>query len=315
MKQAILYIGNFVPPFSTENDFKKSFEALGWHVKAVQENTMDENTVREIVSTAHNYDFILYTRTWARTDALYRKLLAGVGGRVPTVSVHLDLYIGLERGELLKTKGDSFFLSDYNFTADGGHDAEFAAMGINHIFMPPAILQDSIYHGEYRREYDYDVVFVGSEAYHREWRYRPFLINWLRQQYGTRFKLFGGNGEMVRGKNLNNLYATAKVVMGDSTYSPCYWSDRVPETVGRGGFLVHPVVEGMEKYFTPWQHFLPYYVGEMDTLKETLDWYIAHPEARNKIRYAGMAHVQANHTYLVRAQQIIDTLKAKGAIV
>lgn len=312
MKKNILYIGNFVPPFSTENDYKKSFEALGWSVKPVQENKMDEKVVEEIIATAHNYDFILYTRTWARTDILWRKIMKGVKGRTPTVSVHLDLYFGLQRGDMLNE--DGFFWSDYVFSADGGNQERFEKLGINHFFLPPAILKESCYLGEFNKEYDYDVVFVGNFNYHREWAYRPYLINWLKNAYGGRFKLFGSNGEVVRGKALNDLYATARVVVGDSTFSPNYWSDRVPETLGRGGFLIHPRVPEMEKCFTPYQHFIPYYVGEMETLKEIVDWYLAHPKERDAIRLAGQAHVRDNHTYENRAAEILEKLKEVGAI-
>lgn len=312
MKQRILYIGNFVPPFSTENDIKKSFEALGWQVRTLQENTMDETSAKEVIATAHNYDFILYTRTWARTDKLWRQVLAGVRGKVPTVSVHLDLYLGLERGNALKE--DSFFLSDFVFSADGGHAKEFRELGINHFFFPPAILKDSVFLGEPKEEFAYDVAFVGSFAYHREWNYRPYLINWLKNTYGARFRLFGSDGECVRGARLNSLYNTAKVIVGDSTASPNYWSDRIPETVGRAGFLIHPRVEGLEKQFEYYKHLIPYYVGEMEELKEIIDFYVSHDAERNAIRLAGQQHTLAHHTYEVRATQLIEKLKELKAI-
>jgi len=311
MKNAILYIGNFVPEFSTENDFKKSFEALGWQVKTVQENTMDEVVAKEVVATAHNYDFIFYTRTWARTDALWRKIMAGVKGRTPTVSAHLDLYIGLERGKELRK--DGFFSSNFVFSADGGHQEEFKKLGVNHIFMPPAVLKSSVYEGQKRAEYEYDVIFVGAKTYHTEWPYRPYLVNWLENTYGSRFRHFGQN-ECVRGKNLNDLYASAKVVVGDSTFSPNYWSDRVPETIGRAGFLIHPRVPEMEKQFTFYKHLIPYYVGEMETLKEIIDYYVDHKEERDAIRFAGQEHVRQFHTYENRAQEIITYLKNNNAI-
>lgn len=311
MKKAILYIGNFAPDFSTENDVRKSFEALGWSVKQVQENTMDNRTVNEIIATAHNYDFILYTRTWARTGELWRQILQGVKGKTPTVSFHLDLYIGLARGEELNK--DTFFLSDYVFSADGGHQEAFKRLGINHYWLPPAILKDSIYLGEQRDEYKYDVAFVGAYNYHSEWGYRRYLIDWLKNTYGDRFRLFGTN-ETVRGKDLNDLYNTAKVIVGDSTFSHRYWSDRIPETVGRGGFLIHPRVNGLDEQFALYKHLIPYYVGEMDNLKEIIDYYVTHDAERDKIRKAGMDHVRECHTYEVRAQQIIEVLKTNGAI-
>lgn len=314
MKKSILYVGNFVPPFSTENDIKKSFEELGWKVKPVQENIMTEETADEIVRTAREYDFILYTRTWARTHKLWLMVLKGTKAiGVPTVSLHLDLYIGLERGKDLLA--DSFFLSDYTFSADGGHQEQFKKLGINHFFLPPAVLKDSVYLGEKQKKFDYDVIFVGSYNYHHEWNYRPFLINWLKETYGNRFKLFGSDGETIRGKALNDLYASAKIIMGDSTYSPNYWSDRMPETVGRAGFLIHPYTEGLEKQFKLYKHLIPYYAGEMETLKEIIDYYLAHPKERDEIRFAGQKYVLEKHTYINRIKEMLGVLEKEKAII
>ena len=58
---------------------------------------------------------------------------------------------------------------------------------------------------------------------------------------------------VIRGKELNDLYATAKVVVGDTLCKgfnyPYYFSDRLFETTGRGGFLIHPYIKGLEDYF------------------------------------------------------------------
>lgn len=310
LKKRIIYCGNFRPKFSTENDFKKSFEAIGWEVTPIQEDQLTDEVVNWIIQAQDAYDFIFYTRTWCQVDKQWRKVLAAK--RVPIVSAHLDLYIGLFRGEDLQN--DSFFNGDYVFSADGGHQEEFKKLGINHYFMPPGILHDSCYLGEKDKQYEHDVVFVGAYFYHPEWKYRRMLIDWLRGTYGTRFKLYPDGGTAVRGDDLNRLYNTAKVIVGDSTYSPNYWSDRIPETIGRGGFLIHPRVPELDKQFKPYKHFIPYYHGDFKTLKQIIDYYLIHPDERDKIRLAGMEHVKKNHTYINRAKMIIKTLQNEKAI-
>jgi len=306
----IIYVGNFAAPFSTENDIKKSFEALGWEVTPVQENQLTDEMVNWIISAQTNYDFILYTRTWAEVGKQWRKVLKAK--KVPIVSVHLDLYIGLDRGNDLAN--DPFFLSDYVFSADGGHQDEFKKMGINHFFFPPAVLHTSCYLGEKEKRFEHDVIFVGSYRYHGEWPYRPTLIKWLKDTYGSRFRLYPDGGPAIRGDELNRLYNSAKVIVGDSTFSPNYWSDRIPETLGRGGFLIHPRVPELEKQFEYYKHIIPYYHGDFESLKQIIDYYINADEERDKIRLAGLEHVKANHTYINRVEMIINKLKDDGKI-
>jgi spore maturation protein CgeB len=306
----IIYVGNFLPAYSSENDIKKSFEALGWEVTTIQENQLTDEAVNWIIAAQEYYDFILYTRTWAEVGKQWRKVLAVK--KVPIVSVHLDLYLGLLRGEDLQN--DPFFQSDYVFSADGGHQDEFKQLGINHFFFPPAILHESCYLAEPEERFKHDVIFVGSYRYHCEWPYRPALINWLRSTYGLRFRLYPDGGHAIRGEELNRLYNSAKVIVGDSTYSPNYWSDRIPETLGRGGFLIHPRVSGLEKQFEYYKHLIPYSHGDFKGLKEIIDHYVQADSERDEIRYNALKHVKANHTYINRVHMIINKLKTDGRI-
>jgi hypothetical protein len=279
-------------------------------VTQIQESQLTDEAVNWIIAAQDSYDFILYTRTWCEVGHQWRKVLAAK--RVPVVSVHLDLYIGLYRGSDLQN--DPFFLSDYVFSADGGHQEEFAKMGIKHHFFPPGILHESCYLGEVAPYYQNDVIFVGSYRYHSEWPYRKILIDWCKATYGNRFRLYPDNGTAVRGDELNKLYNSAKVVVGDSTYSPNYWSDRIPETVGRGGFLIHPYVPELDRQFDYFKHLIPYKHGDFETLKAIIDHYVANDKERDAIRLAGMEHVKNNHTYIHRVQMILDKLKADGQI-
>src|SRR3989344_9299083 len=129
----IIYVGNFKLPFTTENDVKKSFEAIGWEVKAIQEDEITKATIEQILQIENEYDFILYTRTWMTTEVLWRELLKRTNKI--TVAFHLDLYLGLERGKNLDQ--DSFFQCQEVFSADGGHQELFASFGVKHHWLPP----------------------------------------------------------------------------------------------------------------------------------------------------------------------------------
>ena len=158
-----------------------------------------------------------------------------------------------------------------------------------------------------------DVVFVGSKKYHPEWPYRTHLINWLDKNYGSRFEHYGNGGiESIRGIRLNKLYWSTKVVVGDTLCLnfnyPDYWSDRIYETLGRGGFLIHPYIPGIEKEFVDKQHVVFYEYGNFDQLKELIDYYLTHDEEREAIRLAGHELVKDKYTYKHRWEVILKEL-------
>ena len=286
----------------------ESFESLGWEVYRAQENQFK---VAEILEEAEKgYDFLLFTRTWAETGEKYREVLKHI--KIPSISWHLDLYIGIDREKRLGA--DSFWQSDYVFSADGGHQEEFKKKGVNHHWLSPGVYHKECYLGKEVEEYKSDVIFVGSYHYHSEWPQRPTLINWLKKTYGDRFKLCPDDlgRSWIRGDKLNNLYASAKVVVGDSLYSPYYWSDRIPETLGRGGFLLHPFVPGIEKEYKYWKHFVPYQHRDFKTLKEIIDYYVTHEEEREKIKMEGHEFVKNNYTYRHKIEMILKILKENG---
>jgi spore maturation protein CgeB len=108
------------------------------------------------------------------------------------------------------------------------------------------------------------------------------------------------------------LYASTKIVVGDTlcpNFSyPDYWSDRVYETLGRGGFIIHPYISGMEKEFTDKEHLVFYEYKNFKQLKELIDYYLEHDEEREKIRVSGHNLVKEKYTYKNRWEQILKEL-------
>jgi hypothetical protein len=92
-----------------------------------------------------------------------------------------------------------------------------------------------------------------------------------------------------------------------------YTSDRMPETVGRGGLLIHPAVEGVTfdrgglnvgLPYTPGEHLLTWDLGVWQGLEQQIEWALSHPDENEEIREAGMAHVAEHHTYTARMRSI-----------
>lgn len=322
----VAYIGNFRPPHSTENHVATALRSTpGVQVDYLQEN---EPPVWQRLAAGDfgGADMILWTRTgwdwpavgWTHDearDAMRAMLLNAAEEGIVTVGFHLDRWWGLNReGQVLD---EPFFQCDYVFTADGGHDAEWAAVGVNHCWLPPAVSRPECYPGRARREFSLPVTFVGSwqGGYHAEWTHRPALISWLQQTYGSGLALWPRPGRpALRGQALRDLYASTQVVVGDSCLvgAPArYWSDRIPETTGRGGFLIHPWVEGLDEQHP---HLVTWPIGDWDRLAGLIDHYLSHPAERRDLAAMNQAHTLDWHTYERRMIQVLDHLRAEGAL-
>lgn len=306
----VAYISNTKHRHCTEVHVAAALEELGCQVTPLQEN---EVTVADIEKAATGADMLLYTRTWGLADpveaiAMFRRLEAT---GVVTASFHLDLYLGLVREATLD--GDPFWATQLVLTPDGdpGSAAKFAERGINHIWSPPATHGPECRSGKFRQAMAHDVVFVGSYPYpHPEWRHRDQLVEWASETYGNRFRRYGGGSTVIRNEPLNDLYASAKVVIGDSCNPnghTRYWSDRLTETLGRGGFLAWPRIEGVEELgFVDGEHFRVFDFGDFDALKAIVDFYIANPGEARRIANQGQALVAREHTYKHRMIRLLE---------
>jgi SAM-dependent methyltransferase len=325
----IYYIGNFTQKHCTEVHLALTLEQLGHTVIRAQENELGSQWAGDIV-VGGGVDLVLYTRTWG--DYVQPQDIAYLRENgITTASYHLDLYVGLERkylhqgrslAEILKT--DPFWQTDYVFTPDGDpkSQAVFKANGVRHHYIRPGVYKGECELVEPEAGKMQDVLFVGGGDYpgsplgygHPEWPYRDRLIEWLRNTYGERFKKYGHPNETVRNAELNQLYANAKVVIGDSVCLDFkhtnYWSDRIYETIGRGGFIIHPYIKGLEREFTDGKNIIFYEYGNWAQLKQLIDHWTdpVNEDERIEIRNASFELVKANSTYTNRLQEALGII-------
>jgi hypothetical protein len=309
----VAYVGNFSQPHCTEVHVAQALETNGHEVVRIQEHASRWAEVPGDAQAA-SPDFVLWTTTHdlapPPTYPEQRQFLAGCG--VPVVGYHLDLWWGLRRSDQIGRR--PFFEVDLLCTADGGHDADWAAAGVNHVWFPPAVSEAECAPGQPRDEFAADVAFVGSwNGYHPESTHRRDLVKFLRT-VGCRFWPEPGK-HAVRSEALRDLYASVKVVVGDSCnvpWNPCYWSDRIPETLGRGGFLLHPHVDGLQ--FVDGDHLVTWQANDWQELNQKIGRYLADPDERAHIAAQGRRHVLEHHTYEVRMRQLVDLLRARSMV-
>jgi len=322
----VVQIGNFRPPHSTENELRAALGNIGIEMKTIQED--DWAAGRIDLPDPKGFDFLLWTRTWPVSEARAAQSLGPWKGHTPIVGYHLDRWWGLDRQSEIKTH-PFFRWPDLLCTADGGHQDEWRAADITHFWFPPAVSAEATRAtGALRPEYAHDVVFAGQwKVYHPEWLpYRRALVEFLQRRYGNRFTTYPRPGEhAVRGQDLMDLYASAKVLVGDSCLAGTgpvlpqgvrggairYWSDRLPETLGRGGLLIHPWLN-FEGHFQAEEHLLTYELGNFDELGRRIDWALANPEDAALIRKTGRDWVAEHHTYEVRMRRLVNLVGRLG---
>lgn len=332
----VLYLGNYRAraadgrSYNTEEHIARDLEHLGHTVDRMQEPSNGPDGITgawldRLYRRSDGYDLFLWTRTWGLPEAATETWRRMEANGTVTASYHLDLYYGLKRADNVAT--DPFWTTGHVFTPDGNEAfAGFCeALGINHHWSPPAVVSDECVGemlGEYRPELAHDVVFVGSAgwptSYHEEWPWRTELLAFLETTYGERFRRYDGltghptrdggwhNGP-IRGHDLNDLYVSAKVVVGDSCFAhpgQRYWSDRPFETYGRGGFLLFPRIDALAEMIGPYPSYtLP--MTNTDGLVDIIDLMVDFSDD-----WPGMVcdRVAKEHTYKQRLAAALGTM-------
>lgn len=314
----VAYIGNFGVDFSTESHVALSLEALGVEVVRWQEQ---EHWARPGDRVADDIDFVLWTHTHGygaeETHDIQMQWLDRLRVQgIPSVGYHLDRWWGLEREHQVY---EPFFLQDIVCTADGGHDTEWQNIDVNHVWMPPAVVHTEVGRGQFRSQFEKEVGFLGSWMNYGHldaWPWRREMVVAANTRWRSKFRAWPRGGHPIRGQLINDLYASVRVMIGDSCLAGDahhYWSDRVPETLGRGGFLVHPWVEGIEEQF-PIELPIYYTAGDKPSFLAAVERALSIPDnERDEMISQAIEWVRAEHTYLVRMKrllQLVDNYKA-----
>lgn len=299
----IAFLGNFRVPYTTESHHRKAWQKLGHEVVALQETEATTEQILEACKDAQAFQFT-HTHSWQTPgNKLMTEVLDTLHyNGVKTLAYHLDVFLGLntwDRRDDFVGKHPSFKVQ-YYFSTVGSKQVEFKRRGVRHFYLAPGVDADGCFEGTAQPHLQVDVGFAGSINYHPEYPFRKTLIETLQKHYGPRFRLFQG----YRERPLNDLYASVKVLVGDHCFAgePLYWSDRLPETTGRGGFIVYPKTEGLT---IPVATYEP---QNVDSLIAQIDYYLAHEAEREKIRKQCFEHVKANDTYTHRMKTITEVM-------
>jgi hypothetical protein len=230
-----------------KDDIAESGESMGWDFVHLEARGSQPD---DVVDLCRGADLFIWARThhhdpFGDGREMMRRI-EDLG--VPTVGIHMDLYWGIANREpRINATDQPWWSAQHVFTADGGNQERFKERGVNHHWMPPAM--GVRFFGrrdpdpKYQKRY---YVFVGSNVPTIHGEHRTRLLDSARKRNPQRFRHFG-RAVKVYGGELNKVYASARVVLGDSAPADYYWSDRVPNTLGRGGVLAYPRTLGLEE--------------------------------------------------------------------
>lgn len=284
----IMYFGTFREHYRTEQYIRHGFESLGHEVIARAGEDVAALSLDD--AELNSCDFVLFGKT--RSEHVTEKL-GILKGKVLTVCWQHDLYGIPSRHGFPPEYG-----ADIVVATDGDIE-KHAGIPNYHVIRQGIHEPEAYYHPTHNVRYS--VVFVG----HASEKFQPgrgALVNWLRLEYGDRFH----HVTDVRGTRLNSMLAQSGIVVGDSYPSPNYWSNRIYEITGRGGFLLHPETEGLDAEYTAGEHYVSYRRGDFDQLRRLVARYTAAPLERERIRLAGHELTKSQYTYRQRCEQLIE---------
>ena len=305
----IAFLGNFAVPYSSETHHARSLETLGHEVIRLQEPSTAVSVITEQALRADAFVWI-HTHGWD-TPGIDFALRAIKNAGIPTLTYHLDLWWGLQRQK--DVRSSPYWDLDHFFTVDKKMaDWLTDNTPVKGHYLPAGVFDEECFISSEPSPFANDVIFVGSRGYHPEWPWRPQLIDWLRDTYGSRFTHIGGDGDSgtLRGAALNAAYSGSKVAVGDTLCLgfdyPWYASDRLFEAPGRGGFQIFPRIKGIPELFDGTMEFFNF--GDFDGLKDLIDYYLEHDQGREALRTMCHEHVKTHHTYVQRWQTILETI-------
>lgn len=313
----VAFVGNFNPPYSTECDIREAFQELGWEVVCLQENQVPFSVLQ---TAALCSDLLFWVGTWDdlfRLDDILDLRYQLVNKGIPSATLHLDTFWPTKR-ESRRWWAHSMFQMEHVFTADGDWNGNWRALGVNHYWLPPAVRRSACGLGRHRPGYfERDVALVGSNGrgYHEDvWTYRRELVDHLVEMCERRSWQFlnpgGFDPKIERSGELNDFYATARVCVGDSLCvkreKARYWSDRVPETLGRGGRLIMPQIDALREQWEP--ALLPMYDwGDWTGLEKLIESELTRPESSViECKRRACRKVIREHTYVSRVEAILQ---------
>ena len=189
-----------------------------------------------------------------------------------------------------------------------GMNSEFMFVGYDsEIFKPETELIPSSKYGE--------IVFLGNDYNDDQGfpmtEYRRNMIDFLKNEYGDRFKVYGNGWKyndgnfMFREHKEAECYKECKIAISLSNFElDRYTSDRMFRIMGSGAFCLTKHYPGIFQDFEDGNHLKIW--NDFSELKHKINFYLEHDEFRNDIAKKGQEYVSNNFTWKHIAKRIVE---------
>ena len=128
----------------------------------------------------------------------------------------------------------------------------------------------------------------------------------LKSTYGSRFLHI----ERTYKEELFELISKTKIIIApDNPATNHYWSNRVYNTLGFGGFMLHPYCSTLQAQYRDGREIV-FYHSRKD-LHEKIEYYLEHDKEREKIALAGLDRTWQYHTYQHRCETLMNVVKER----
>lgn len=306
MKVLMLGAPRAVQEESWKDGLAYAMELAGWDIQHIPAINADTD---QVVRSAKHCDLLLwaYTHGHEPQGNVLRMLAEVRDSGTRTAGVHLDLYWSIPVREQ-RVFSLPFFKCEHIFTADGSNQSLWKNAGVNHHWLPPAISERFFGRAEITEVNPRTFYFVGGYVPSIHGDHRKSLLDWAKRTYQRNFRHIGLGSyrRRVYGDRLTELYHKAYGVIGDSAPMNCYWSDRIPRTLGRGAVLAYPETPGLAEWGFDDQNMILYPRYQFNVIREKFDSLTSC--GRKDLIEASLTTVQERHLWTHRINQIRETV-------
>lgn len=247
-KLKIIYWYNFEDPkYGFTKDIKSSLKKLGHKVEAINDRDFD---IKEFIEKCNKADLLFFHQGGIYTDSemnyaisleRLKQILKMVKCKKVCWFMEKVWFLNNETMEQILPLTDLVFLNDETWLRRHKYENVFPLHSGTGVALE----------GKENIKYKCDIVFYGETYGFR----RPF-INYLKDRYGRRFKVFN----YIYGQELADLIKSSKIVFSPiQPNDEFYWDNRIYEVLNHGGLLLSPKLYGLEEEgFVIGEHYLGY---------------------------------------------------------
>lgn len=204
---------------------------------------------------------------------------------------------------------------DWHVTTDLAATEEASVLGLDNVVVSQwAASDDNLAPPLPAAECEYDVSFVGNL-----YGERAALIAALRDA-GIAVTCFGHGSEqgVVVADEIPGIYRRSRISLnfsgaGDKPLvgapSPRQIKARVFEVTGAGGFLLTEDADGLDRHFRPGEEIAVF--RSTSDLVDRVRYYLANPDARDRVARAGQRRTAEQHTYVRRFEDILQKTQSR----